>query len=79
GKQRIPHLMGLIDDYRVKGAIFLQQKFCDPHAYDAPAVERALKEKGVPLLSLEYDVVMPVGQFRTRIEAFLEMLAVEDL
>lgn len=79
GKQRIPHLMGLIDDYRVRGAIFLQQKFCDPHAYDAPAIEQALKEKGIPCLSLEYDVVIPVGQFRTRIEAFLEMLAIEDL
>ncbi|MEK7849002.1 MAG: 2-hydroxyacyl-CoA dehydratase [Chloroflexota bacterium] len=74
GKKRIPHLMSLVDDYRVKGAIFLQQKFCDPHAYDAPSILGALKEKGIPSLSLEYDVVIPAGQFRTRIEAFLEML-----
>jgi benzoyl-CoA reductase subunit C len=79
GKKRLPHLTELVDDYRVKGAIFLQQKFCDPHAYDAPAIERALGEKGIPTLSLEYDIVIPTGQFRTRIEAFMEMLTVEDL
>ena len=36
--------------------------------------ESALQDKGIPMLKLELDLGFPVGQYRTRIEAFLEML-----
>jgi len=36
-----------------------------------------LKENGLPTLALEVDVTTPVGQFRTRLEAFLETLELE--
>lgn len=79
GKRRVPHLLSLAQDYRVQGAILIQQKFCDPHAYDAPVILQALKEQGIPTLSLEYDIIVPLGQYRTRIEAFLEMLSVGEM
>jgi benzoyl-CoA reductase/2-hydroxyglutaryl-CoA dehydratase subunit BcrC/BadD/HgdB len=34
---------------------------------------------GVRTLFLEFDVTLPAGQFRTRVEAFLEMLQGEEL
>ncbi|MFQ5826487.1 MAG: 2-hydroxyacyl-CoA dehydratase, partial [Dehalococcoidia bacterium] len=56
------------------------QKFCDPHEFDIPPLRALLEEKlGITSLFLEFDVTIPVGQFRTRIEAFLEMLRLEDL
>jgi benzoyl-CoA reductase subunit C len=59
-RRRIPHILQLAADWKVKGAVLIQQKFCDPHELDTP-------------------VTVPIGQFRTRVEALLEMLQEEDL
>jgi benzoyl-CoA reductase subunit C len=75
---RLPHIMELAQQYQVQGAIVIQQKFCDPHEFDNPVIIRELKEKlEIPSLFLEFDITIPAGQFRTRIEAFLEMLQLE--
>jgi benzoyl-CoA reductase subunit C len=78
-RDRIPHILQLVKDYDVKGAIVIQQKFCDPHELDIPAITKALNENGVKTLFLEFDVTVPIGQFKIRSEAFLEMLQEEDL
>lgn len=38
-----------------------------------------MKKAGIPSLFLEFGVTVPVGQFRVRVEAFLETLGQEDL
>jgi len=78
-RTRIPHILKLAKDWDVSGAIVIQQKFCDPHELDTPAIRKALHEKGIKTLFLEFDVTVPIGQFKVRVEAFLEMLAAEDL
>jgi benzoyl-CoA reductase subunit C len=78
-RSRMDHIVELARHWDCKGAIVIQQKFCDPHELDTPAVKRALEEAGVPVLFLEFDVTVPVGQFQVRVEAFLEMLAADDL
>ena len=78
-RTRIPHALALAREYDVQGAILIQQKFCDPHELDIPALKKALEDAGVPTLFLEFDVTVPLGQFRIRVEAFLEMLRQEDL
>lgn len=78
-RSRIPHIMNLAKDWNVSGAILIQQKFCDPHELDIPIIRKTLEESGIPTLFLELDVTVPVGQFQTRVEAFLEMLMEEDL
>jgi benzoyl-CoA reductase subunit C len=72
-------VVGLATDYGVQGVIFARNKFCDPHEYDTPAIIKALGEKDIPSIVLECDIVNPLGQFRTRVEAFLEMMRVEAL
>jgi benzoyl-CoA reductase/2-hydroxyglutaryl-CoA dehydratase subunit BcrC/BadD/HgdB len=50
-------------------------KFCDPYIARLPGVRDALKREGIPLLLLEGDCTLrSIGQQRTRIEAFIEML-----
>jgi benzoyl-CoA reductase/2-hydroxyglutaryl-CoA dehydratase subunit BcrC/BadD/HgdB len=50
-------------------------KFCDPYLARLPAVRAELKQAGLPLLVLEGDCTLrSLGQHRTRIEAFVEML-----
>jgi benzoyl-CoA reductase subunit C len=78
-RKRLPHILSLAKDYRAQGAILIQQKFCDPHELDIPAIKAALEKNGIPSLFLELDVTVPIGQFKTRVEAFLEMLGQEDL
>ncbi|MCK4720291.1 benzoyl-CoA reductase, bzd-type, subunit N [bacterium] len=78
-RTRVEHIVKLANEWDVKGAIVIQQKFCDPHELDIPAIRKTLKENGVDNLFLEFDVTVPIGQFKVRVEAFLEMISEEDL
>ncbi len=50
-------------------------KFCDPYLVRLPLVRKALQDAGLPMLLLEGDCTLrSIGQHRTRIEAFIEML-----
>ncbi len=76
---RFPHILNLAQDFDAQGAIIIQQKFCDPHECDIMPLRQFLDENDIPTLFLEFDVTVPLGQFRVRVEAFLEMIAAEDL
>jgi benzoyl-CoA reductase/2-hydroxyglutaryl-CoA dehydratase subunit BcrC/BadD/HgdB len=58
-----------------KGVVAYTMKFCDPYMSRLPAIRETLREAGLPFLHLEGDCTMrSMGQQRTRIEAFVEML-----
>ncbi len=58
-----------------RGVIAHVIKFCDPYLNRMPDIQRALEETSIPLLVLEGDCTLrSLGQHRTRIEAFIEML-----
>jgi benzoyl-CoA reductase/2-hydroxyglutaryl-CoA dehydratase subunit BcrC/BadD/HgdB len=58
-----------------RGVICHTLKFCDPYLARLSAVRRTLQEAGMPFLVLEGDCTLrSMGQQRTRIEAFVEML-----
>ncbi len=58
------------------GVILYRLKFCDPHAFDYPRIKEALDAAGLPSLLIEVETPAgSVGQLRTRLQAFLEMLA----
>jgi len=79
-RTRVDHIVKLAKEYNIQGAIVMQMKFCDPHELDTPAIKEALEnEVGVPTIFLEFDVTVPIGQFKTRVEAFLEIIREEDL
>jgi len=73
-RYRLDHLLGLAKEYRVQGVIMILQKFCAPHEIDAPPIRSMFENANIPVLFLESDVTIPVGQFQTRVEAFLEMI-----
>ena len=73
---RIQHLKGLAESSGAKGVIFLEIKFCEPELFYLPLLCQALKKAGLPSLVLEVELNDPfTHQLRTRIEAFLEMIA----
>lgn len=68
-------LKGLVDENRVDGVIFLLLKFCDPHSFDYPYLVESLNEIGVPHILIEAEMDNPaLGQLKTRMEAFVEMI-----
>lgn len=78
-RNRLPHIKKLVQDYKINAAVYAKLKFCDPHEYDIPSIKKMLEDMGIPLLVLECDITIPEGQFRTRIEAFLEVLQFETV
>ena len=58
-----------------RGALCHVAKFCDPYLERLPVIREAFRGAGMPLLVLEGDCTLgSIGQQRTRLEAFLEML-----
>ena len=57
------------------GVVHLALKFCDTVQYDAPELQQRLEAAGLRTLFLEGDGTLGgLGQIKTRIEAFAEML-----
>lgn len=69
------HVLRTAKDYRIQGAIFVLEKYCDPYCMAYPDLRRALEKQGIPSLLIETgEIAMPLGQIRTRIQAFFEMI-----
>jgi benzoyl-CoA reductase/2-hydroxyglutaryl-CoA dehydratase subunit BcrC/BadD/HgdB len=59
-----------------RGIIFLLYKYCEAHYFDYPDLKVALESKGIPCLLLDVeDPSYSLGQLKTRIQAFVEMLS----
>ena len=78
-RTRFDHILKLARDWDIDGAVIIQQKFCDPHEADMVPLRKFLDDNDIPSLMLEFDATNPIGPFRIRVEAFLEMIGQEDL
>lgn len=75
---RIERLEQLIEDYAIEGIIYNNVKFCDYSLFETPQVEGFLRKRGLPFLVLENDYLWgDVERIKTRVEAFLEIMAGE--
>ncbi len=69
------YLKEMVRSSGAQGVIFLMIKYCDPHSFDYPYLKESLDEIKVPHLLLETEMDNPsLGQIKTRIEAFMEMI-----
>ncbi len=72
---RIDDVLRMARELGADGVIDYTLNFCGTYQIEATSVEKAVKEAGLPVLKIETDYSMEdVGQLRTRVEAFLEML-----
>lgn len=72
---RFGYLMDYVRDFKVDGAILYIMRFCDTHEFDTPNIRDYLEGQGLPVLNLEADYALgTVGQLKTRIQAFLEVI-----
>ncbi len=69
------HIRSIVKESGAQGVLFIAIKFCDPHLFDFPYIKDLLKKEGIASMVFEVeDNSVSGGQFRTRCEAFLEML-----
>jgi benzoyl-CoA reductase subunit C len=74
-RTREVHLLSLVQERNADGVIFARQKFCEPHGFSYVPLAHALDESDVPHLLVELEQASQAGQLRTRVEAFVEMIA----
>jgi len=69
------YLIEKVSKAQAQGVINIMVKYCEPHAFYYPHVKKKLAQAGIPELLLETEHEQaPLGQYRTRLEAFLEMV-----
>lgn len=74
-KRRIEGLKQKLIESHAQGLIYFSLKFCDPFLYEIPSIEEALKNIGLPMLFIEGEYTGKLsGGWRTRVQAFLEMI-----
>lgn len=73
---RFGHMRQYIEEFKIDGAILFIYKYCDPYGFDVPAMKSFIEAGGTPVLYLEDEYsTSTLARVKTRIEAFLEMIA----
>jgi benzoyl-CoA reductase subunit C len=73
---RFGHLRKYVQEFKVEGVILFIYKYCDPYGFEVPVIKSYIESMGVPVLYLEDEYsTSALPRTKTRIEAFLEMIA----
>ncbi len=75
-ENRYQYINDFIKEWKAEGAIFYIVRYCDTSELEGPDLREYLSEKNLPVLMIEDDYsTSTIGQLRTRIQAFLEMIS----
>lgn len=74
--ERLKLISELVDEYEVEGVIDVVLQACHTYSVETKTVKNLVtKEKGIPYMAIETDYSQSdMGQVKTRISAFIEML-----
>ncbi len=73
-KKRFRFVQQFIEDFKPDGVVFLYQRFCSPQPMDIVALKPIVEKLGIPSTELELDTTVPMTQFRTQLEALVEII-----
>jgi bzd-type benzoyl-CoA reductase N subunit len=74
-EKRFDTVLEMVKDYGVQGVVSQIIRYCVPYAHDQPLLRERLEKHGIPVLELDVEYGMAgMGQIRTRVQAFLEMM-----
>jgi len=75
--RRIEEILKMTEEHKADGFLFIGEKFCEYEYFELPYLEGRLKERGISVLAIEISMEddATAETYRTRIEAFTEMLA----
>ncbi len=73
--RRLDYLLSCMENTGIEGVVSQNVKFCEPFALDSVLINKALKEKGYPLIHIERDFTPNIDNtLVTRLQAFRELL-----
>lgn len=73
--ERLTNIIDLVKRLKVDGIIHYALQFCTPYLMEAFKVKKVAETIAIPFLRIETDYSMEdIGQLKTRIEAFLEII-----
>ncbi|MBC8190877.1 MAG: 2-hydroxyacyl-CoA dehydratase [Candidatus Marinimicrobia bacterium] len=73
--ERLHYLNSRMNESQAQGILFDMVKFCEPELFDHRFLVKTLRERNIPVLTLETELENHIsGQDKTRIEAFTEIL-----
>jgi benzoyl-CoA reductase subunit C len=73
---RYGHLKKYISDFKIEGVILFIYKYCDPYGFEVPIMKSFIESAGASVLYIEDEYSnSSIARVKTRIEAFLEMIA----
>jgi len=76
GNLRSEFLLNEVKTKEADGILLLHLKYCEPENYDYYDMKNAMEEAGIPVLKFETEFgETSLGQLRTRVQAFIEMLS----
>jgi benzoyl-CoA reductase/2-hydroxyglutaryl-CoA dehydratase subunit BcrC/BadD/HgdB len=79
-EDRVQYSLSLAEEYHIDAVIYKYIKFCQCYGMTGNEYVKAFREKGIPLLEISSDYsTSDIGQIRTRIEAFLEVIREKKL
>ncbi len=77
-QERRQFLIDLARRSDASGLLFWHLKFCEPENYDYNDMREGLNMAGIPNMRIETELInLTLGQIRTRLEAFIEMIGGE--
>jgi len=74
-KERVASILKSVSEYNVDGVVIEFVKFCDTWGIEAGMLVSAIRDAGIPVISLEREYRLTgEGQLKTRIQAFIESM-----
>ena len=74
-KRRLDFVLKLVKDFNVSGIIWYELLYCETYDSESYFFAQKMREHNIPMLMLELDYgVAGVGQIKTRIAAFIELV-----
>jgi benzoyl-CoA reductase subunit C len=75
-QSRFGYFKGIVKDWKINGAVLLLVRYCDPFAFEMPALKDYLNSIDIPSTYIEYDYsIGALAPLKTRVEAFLETIS----
>jgi benzoyl-CoA reductase/2-hydroxyglutaryl-CoA dehydratase subunit BcrC/BadD/HgdB len=74
-KKRLDFALELVKDFDVSGVIWYELVNCETYDAESYFFTRQMEERSIPILVLESNYgTADIGQLRTRVEAFIEIV-----
>ncbi len=78
-EDRLSFILKKVRENGLKGVIFVHLKFCESLIFDYPDLKKGLDREGIPNLFIETELhSYAVGQTKTRLQAFAEILGSKE-